>query len=393
MSNKIYLYLLSLGHFCTDFSVGAFPAVLPFFVLHQGLSYTDVAVLMFASSCLSSVVQPLFGLMADRYRCHWLMGAGIAFSGVSLGVTGFTSNFWMIFACVTLMGFGSAIFHPEAARLTNVIAGEKKGQAMAMFSTGGIIGFGAGPLLAVALLDPLGLKGTFAFALLGALAGGGFLMMVPAFSRMVDTFAQKTVDKAKAARKAVSEASNDWWAFSRLTVVIIGRSILQCSLSAFLPLFCIAKLGVSESVGGTTLSFLSFISVVMTLAGGWLADRFGLVKALRICYLLLVPSFLALVYAPNIWTVYAVLVPLSFATVGPYASFVVLGQTYLAKNIGFASGITMGLSFSIGGMVVPFLGMLADAQGVVSVMWVLTVVAAFCTLSTFLLPEPKREST
>ena len=65
---KFFVYLLSLGHLSVDLAPGALPAVLPFLVLHNGLSYTEVAGLMFASSCLSSFVQPIFGLWADRAR-------------------------------------------------------------------------------------------------------------------------------------------------------------------------------------------------------------------------------------------------------------------------------------------------------------------------------------
>ena len=69
---KFFVYLLSLGHLSVDLAPGALPAVLPFLVLHNGLSYTEVAGLMFASSCLSSFVQPIFGFWADKSTKNWL---------------------------------------------------------------------------------------------------------------------------------------------------------------------------------------------------------------------------------------------------------------------------------------------------------------------------------
>ena len=89
---KFFVYLLSLGHLSVDFAPGALPAILPFLVLYNGLSYTEVAGLMFASSCLSSIVQPVFGYWADKSSKQWFMAFGIAMSGIGLGISGLFSN-------------------------------------------------------------------------------------------------------------------------------------------------------------------------------------------------------------------------------------------------------------------------------------------------------------
>ena len=67
----------------------------------------------------------------------------------------------------------------------------------------------------------------------------------------------------------------------------------------------------------------------------------------------------------------------------------VLGQSYLAKSVGFASGVTLGLSFSVGGMLVPALGWYGDAYGIASVMALVVVMSVLCAASTLLLPQPK----
>jgi len=48
----------------------------------------------------------------------------------------------------------------------------------------------------------------------------------------------------------------------------------------------------------------------------------------------------------------------------PYTPMVVLGQTYLGKNAGFASGITLGLSTTVGGLFAPLVGSVADVHGI-----------------------------
>ena len=62
----------------------------------------------------------------------------------------------------------------------------------------------------------------------------------------------------------------------------------------------------------------------------------------------------------------------------------------LAKSLGFASGVTLGLSFSLGGIIVPSLGWYADSYGIAAVMLVILAISICCAAATFLLPEPKK---
>lgn len=389
MMHKGYICILSAAHAVADLPPGALPALLPFFALYYHLSYTEIAGLMFASSCLSSAVQPVFGLLADRSDKNALMATGVLLSGIGLALTGFVSGYWTVFAGVTLMGIGSAIFHPQAARSVNFLAGKQKSTGIGIFSVGGNAGFGFGPLIAVWAVTLWGLKGTALFGIFGIAFA---LVLLILNARLTQATAQSRSENAPDCKVRSREGTNDWHAFVRLTLVIIGRSVVFCTVSAFLPLYCIRTLGVTEAVAGTTIAVLAFGCAAMTLLGGYLGDRIGLIRMLRLGSLVLVPSTAALVLCPNIFWIYVVLMVLSFGINAPYPAFVVLGQTYLAKNIGFASGVTLGLSFSVGGLFVPILGKLADATSLTVVFTVLIALSALCALGAFMLREiPRKE--
>ena len=382
--NKKFLYFLAAGHLSVDINSGSLPAILPFFVTEYGMDYTAVAGLMFASSFLSSVIQPLFGWLADRGSRQWFMGLGILLSGLSLASTGLLSDYWAIFAAVTMMGIGGAIFHPEAARMVNAVSGDKRGQGMSIFSVGGNGGFGFGPLLAVFLLSTFGMKGTLFYGATSIIMGTAMLLIAPRIQKAA--VAEKTAETAK----EKSAGQNDWGAFSKLTLVILFRSTVFTSISSFLPLYCIQALGTSHAVGSATLSIISISGVFATLVGGWFSDRKGYVQTLRYGCCLLVPCLAIAVFSGHIWAVYAMLIPMSFAMQGPYAAFVVLGQSYLAKSVGFASGVTLGLSFSVGGIIVPSLGWYADIYGITSVMALIVLISAAAAAATFLLPDAEK---
>lgn len=388
---KKHLYFIAAIHLCNDISSGAMPAVLPFFVLNYGMDYTSMAGLVFAGAFLSSIIQPLFGFFADKSSKLWFMSLGVFLTGTSLAVTGFVENYWLIFAAITMMGIGSSVFHPEAASMVNHISGQKKGSAMSIFSVGGNAGFGLGPILVVFLITTFGMQGLAFFGILGVIMGIAAFFLVPIIKKSAD---KHIAMEEKASGKVEDDepaATNDWVAFGRLTALITFRGIIFTSLSSFLPLYCIQILGASQAVGTTTLSMLSLSGIITTLIGGYFADRWGYIAVLRWGTTLLVPCLIIAFFGGNMYFVYFMLLPISLCLYSTYSPFVVLGQTYLAKNIGFASGVTLGLSFSVGGVTAPFLGRYADTFGIEAVMLLIVGAAVLCAASSYLLPQPAKK--
>lgn len=384
--NKKTLSLIAAAHFMTDLNLGSLPAVLPFFISAYGFDYKAVAGFVFASSCLSTVVQPLFGWLADRGSRQWFMGFGLLLCGLSFAATGFLTDYWAIFTAIIISGVGSAIFHPEAAKLVNAISGGKRGTGMSIFSVGGNGGFGVGPLLAVALITAFGLKG-LAFYGIATLAFGVPLLLL---GHRIAPPATAPKAKRSAACPENAERTNDWPAFSRLTVFIVLRSACFVGISSFLPLFCIYALGASHQTAGATLTVIALSGVAFTFLGGPLADRFGYVKLVRVGSLLLIPAIALAVFPGNLWWTFAMLLPISLAFNVTYSPFVVLGQTYLAKSVGFASGITLGISFSAGGIIAPALGWFGDLYGIESTMALIAGLALVAALFAWWLPQPRR---
>lgn len=384
--DKKNLGLLAAAHFMTDLNLGSLPAVLPFFITAYGFDYKAVAGFMFASSCLSTIVQPVFGWLADKGSRQWFMGLGLLMSGLAFAAAGFLTSYWAIFTAIIISGVGSAIFHPEAAKLVNAISGGKRGTGMSIFSTGGNGGFGVGPILAVALVTAFGLKGLAFYGIAALLFGVPLLLL----GRRIQPPAAAAGSAPRRGAAPAPAGRNDWPAFSRLTAFIVLRSACYVGITSFLPLFCIYALGASHQAAGATLSVIALSGIVCTFLGGPLADRFGYVKMIRIGSLLLVPVIALTVFPHSLWWVFAMLVPISIAFNITYSPFVVLGQSYLAKSIGFASGITLGISFSAGGILAPALGWFGDVYGISVTMGLLVILAAMDALLAWWLPQPKR---
>lgn len=387
--NKKYVYLLSLAHLSNDITAGALPAILPFFVAAYGLDYSAAAGLIFASSFLASIIQPAFGWLADKKSRSWYMSLGILMSGVFMGLSGLFQSYWVIFLLITISGIGSAIFHPEATRMVNKVSGTKRGTALSIFSVGGNGGFALGPVVAVAVITTFGIKGITVF---------GFIAIVMAFILMWLVPKMKSeIVRAEVSEKATmkfpehkeNSYDNDWNSFAHLTLLIVCSSIVICGLRSFIPLYWVDVLGLSAAAAGSALTLLFSLGVVMTLLGGLMADHFGYLKIVRMSYVLLAPIILLLSMTTNHLTAYLLMIPMGLAMFSPFSSVVVLGQSYLSRNIGFASGVTMGLSVSIGGIMVPLIGKFADSYGLVATMQLMASIAVVAAIASFFLPEPK----
>ncbi len=181
---------------------------------------------------------------------------------------------------------------------------------------------------------------------------------------------------------------DDWGGFLQLSATMICRSVVFFGLNTFIALYWMSRRGTTASEATSILSVLLGTVLVATVLGGVLADRIGRRTTIRSglgLATLMLPLFLACSDGP-----YAIpaLVALAMTFFLPSSVLVVLGQEYLPNRVGIASGVTLGLAVSVGGMVAPLLGWLADRRGVGTVMLVLETVLVIAAVQTFFLPTP-----
>lgn len=353
-----HIGLLSAGHLATDINQGALPALLPFFIAAHDLSYAAAAGIVFAANMTSSIVQPMFGLAADRFSKPWLLSAGLMLAGTGLALSGLVKSYHWILCLAVISGTGIAAYHPEAARLVNYAAGTKKGTAMSIFGVGGTIGFAAGPIIATAALLQWDLKGTL------VLIAPVSIMAIIISSRF-STFESLAASKNEDFNISGAKHNKDnWGAFSRLTVVIIGRSIIFYGLNTFIPIYWINVLNQSKAGGAMALTIFAGSGIIGNLLGGGLADRLGHKKVMLLGFFGLTILLPILIQVDSILAATLLLVPTGVLLYGTYSPSIVLGQMYLPNRVGFSSGITLGVAVAIGGGAAPIIGKIADLYGI-----------------------------
>ena len=351
MVDRRGLGLLTASHVVDDLYQGAVPALLPFLVLERGYSYAAATGITLAATVLSSVVQPAFGVLADRRPLPWLTPVGLLVAGVGIGLAGLGGSYWWTWAAVALSGLGVAAYHPAAARAARAAAGASA-QGMSWFAVGGNAGLALGPVVVTPVLLAYGVAGTPLLAL-PALVMAAVLLALGRRARA----------RPRAAAGGGRERDDDWRSFGWLTGLVVIRSVLYFGVSSLVALFVIDRFGVTAPAGSAALATFLAVGAVGTLAGGWVADRWGRVPAIRLGYAVAVPGLVLLVAAPSWPVALAAAVLLGVGIYLPFSVQTTLGQELLPNRVGTASGVTLGLAVSAGGAVTPLLGILADAHG------------------------------
>ncbi|MDJ0624470.1 MAG: MFS transporter [Desulfocapsaceae bacterium] len=380
--NYRHIGILSAGHLATDINQGALPAMLPFFIAAYDLSYTAAAAIVFAVNMSSSVVQPLFGIAADRYSKPWLLPGGLMLAGLGLSLTGLFKEYQWLMALGIVSGVGIAAYHPEAARLVNSAAGNRKSLAMSIFGVGGTIGFTIGPIIVSAAMLQWGLGGTLVLIIPVTIMSMVIISHFPLFEAL------ENIDNGKVVVSATGKATENWSAFSKIAIIVSGRSVIFFGFNIFIPLYWINELSQSKLTGAMALSIFAGSGIIGNLAGGVLADRIGQKKVTLLGFFSLSVLLPIIIAVDGVLLATILLIPAGIMLFATYSPTIVLGQKYLPNHVGLSSGVTLGLAVAIGGGAAPFIGKLADIYGV----WMALASVAYLPILVFILaltlPDP-----
>lgn len=354
---KKKLLLVTLGHFSCDINGGALPAALPYLRAAHNLDYQATGGLMLAYSCLASLIQPVFGFWADRHSKPWFIPLGILLAGCGITFLGLLGNYWLMCAAIAISGIGSAFFHPEGARFANRVSGKAKGTGMSFFSIGGNVGFILGPLIVSLFVSQFGLQGLSIFGITALFMA---ILVLWGVAHLPSSNQKKYNDIEKN-RQSIGD--NNWKEFSKLMLIIICRAMAFTGCNTFIPLYWVNYFNQPKSLAAFALVVFGLSGIIFNILGGMLSDRFGCVTLIRIAFFLMGPVILAFTLVEEVLYAWLLLPLLGLVLYLSFSSQVVLGQSLLARNMGVASGITLGVASTLGGLAQPCLGWIADGYG------------------------------
>jgi FSR family fosmidomycin resistance protein-like MFS transporter len=372
---------LSAAHFFIDAYASMLGVFLPFLRESLNLTLTEAGLLGGALVFSSSLMQPVYGYLADRLRHNIFAALGPAVSGVFICSLGIAPNFYSLLVLVILGGVGIAAFHPQGAAVTQELSDKRPGYEMSVFISGGMIGYGVGPIYITSVIALAGLQASYWAAVPGVIVSVYLLLYGPKPSKEVEPV-RKTRLKAQIIEK-IKPLSVHYF-------LVVIRSLNQMVFVAFLPLYFTVR-GLTAVEGAQHLSLFLLTGGVTGLWGGILADRFG---GRIICAISMIG------YAPTALAFLLTTGPLSTLMCALAGGFLLLANPVnlvMAQRLipGAASTIAslmMGFAWGISGFVIPLIGGFGDVFGLHTVLVWFVVLTAPGFILAFWLPSHRAET-
>ena len=302
-------------------------------------------------------------------------------------------NFPVVLISVVLIGLGSAVFHPEAARLTYMAAGKRLGLAQSLFQTGGNTGSSIGPLLAAIIITPYGQKNIAWFAILVLCA---ILWMIP-LSRWYGRRLKERDQLKKTAKKAAVPVSTGTLPKSTvvtavfiLLVLVFSKNLYTVSLGNFLTFYLIEKFQVSVQQSQLFLFAFLFATAAGTMVGGPIGDRIGRKQVIWFSILGAAPFALLLPYIDSLWGTCVLSMLVGAIMASSFPTIVIFAQELMPGKVGTVGGLFFGFSFGSAAIASALLGGLADLGGIAFV-YELCAFMPLIGLITWFLPNLPRE--
>ncbi|WP_375157207.1 MFS transporter [Bradyrhizobium sp. RDT46] len=380
----IVLAGISFSHFLNDTMQSLIASVYPILKDTYALDFAQIGMITLAFQFTASLLQPVVGHYTDKKAQPYSLAIGMASTFFGLLLLSAAQQYLVILVAAALVGLGSAVFHPESARIARLASGGRYGFAQSVFQLGGSFGTSMGPVLAALIVVPFG-QGSIAW-----FSSIAFLAILILW-RIGRWYAPQIKAKKTAAVQAHPEAPSSRRVAVALLVLVallFSKQLYVSSLSSYYIFYLMDRFGVSTQAAQIYLFIFLAANAVGAFLGGPLGDRFGRKIVIWISILGALPFTLALPYAGLVGSaVLSIVIGLIISSTT--SSIIVFAQELVPHRFGMISGVFFGVAFGIGGLGAAVLGKLADHTSIEFVYQVCAYLPAIGLLAVFLPKLPR----
>jgi FSR family fosmidomycin resistance protein-like MFS transporter len=383
----IVLAGISFSHFLNDTMQSLIPSVYPILKESYALDFAQIGLITLAFQFTASLLQPVIGHFTDRKAQPFSLAIGMGFTFFGLLLLSIAQHYAIILVAAALVGLGSAVFHPESARIARLASGGRYGFAQSVFQVGGSFGTSMGPLLAALIVVPFGQPSIAWFSLIAFVA-------IVTLWRIGLWYRPQVAGKKAAPVEPHPDAPNSRRVMIALVVLVallFSKQLYVSSLSSYYIFYLIDKFGVSIEAAQLYLFIFLASNAAGAFFGGPLGDRFGRKYVIWFSILGALPFTLALPYA-GLFASAVLTVFIGFIISSATSSIIVFAQELMPHRFGMISGVFFGFAFGFGGLGAAVLGKIADHTGIAFVYQICALLPAIGLLAVFLpkLPKPAR---
>src|SRR6185295_11067104 len=372
------------GHFVNDSYSSIIYPLLPLIKVKLGLTTTQVFWLAPLYAISSSLMQPVYGYISDRYARRFFAVFGPTITAVFVSMIGLAPSYGVLVVLLVASGIGVGSFHPQAAAMAAQASRDRRRIGMAMFSALGTLGFAFGPFGITRIVSRFGLEHSYYIVGTGLVMSAVLYRICPPLDAPVQL--APGVEKIK--WQVLNALRSAWKPLLLLYLITVIRSGLQMTTNTYLP-FILSDLQYDLAQTGNILTVFLLLGGVGGLAGGFVAERVSGRAVTLYSGLLAGPLMVGAFMTSGLLSI--VLLGLGgFMLLATIPVIVAMAQELVPGQTSTVSALMMGAAWGVGALAPPALNGLVPAYGFRTV---LVFASAFTLVSAalaYFLPRDER---
>lgn len=381
--NKKAVAWLTLGHGVADSYSGFINPILPFIVANIGTTLAAATCALSASQLFSSMMQPVFGYIADKWRKRFFIFWGIIMASVFLSLTGLVNNISQLALCLILGGIGVGFYHPQATGFVVKYSGANLAKSMSVFIAAGTIGYSVGPIISSVVTQFFGVEKLPFTAIWGVF----FALLVFVFVPKVSN--QPIENDTTSFKKAVCDIFKNKTV--RILIMVSAlKSLVTSSFSVLFPFYW-KSLGYNAFQIGIAV----FLFLTVGALGTYMSSKYEkLIGYKNVFYtslilpFILTAVFVALMKVTPILS-FILFILTGFVTMLSVSINMVMAQKTMPQYKSMISGFIGGFSWGIVGVFLPVIGFVAQNIGIVNTLVIISFIPLLLSYFVRFLPEEK----
>jgi MFS transporter, FSR family, fosmidomycin resistance protein len=359
--DKMTVALLSTAHFVTDSYSSFLVPLLPLLTLRLRLTPSQAGLLIPTMMTTTSLMQPIYGMISDRYLKRSMAVFGPLVAAVFFSLIGLADTLPLLVVCIVVGGIGIGSFHPQSAALVSSVSLTRRGTTMSIFSSAGTVGVAFGPVLITSIVAVFGLGRSYLAMVLGIAISALLWRYCPPLQ----------VTREPGTQPLHRTLKMVWGPLLLLYFCVVLRSAVHVGIQTYLP-FMLTSEGLRLTDIGWVLSGFIFFGGVGGLFGGSLADRWGARRVSMISLVLSTPFLVAALLADGLTSYVLLAIGGTFLNVCVPVN-VVMAQRLVPGGASTVAALMMGFAWGAGALLTPLTGILSSRIGFANALIVVSI--------------------
>jgi len=369
--NKTQVGTISLAHLAHDTYSSFLAPILPLLIEKLGISLYLVA-LLDISRKLPSLLNPFFGLLAERTDARYFVILSPALTALVMSLLGLAPTYEILIILLIISGISSTLFHIPSPGIIKASSGDKIGMGMSLYMVGGELARTIAPLMITAGISLWGLEGTW------RLMPFGFIASLILYYRFKNFKMQKKYTKKAEKGDAMGVIKEFLPLFGVMGGYMLFQSAMKMATTLYLAVY-LTQNDFSLWYASIALSVLQFFGVIGTFLSGSISDKIGRQNMLVVTSTASAMSMTAFLFCDSIYTMFPVLALLGLFIFSSSPVLLAVIHEVDTKMPIFVNSLYMSINFSISSIVVLLMGIYGDSMGLDKT-YEIAAFLAFCAI-------------